>query len=225
MAVGERWMSSLWPFVHEHLPGAPARVLEIGCGEYGGFVPRLREAGYEATGVDPNAPESAGYHRSGFEEFEARGAFDAIVASRALHHVSDLGAVLARVGAALRPGGALIVVEWEWELFDESSARWCFERMDGLDDEPHWLQRRRDGWAASGESWDAYFQTWAAGHGLLRVGGILDELDARFDRRLRARGPYFFAELGVSEQAEQAAIDAGEVTATGVRYVAALSPD
>jgi len=222
MAVGERWMSSLWPFVHEHLPGAPARVLEIGCGQYGGFVPRLRAAGYEPTGVDPNAPAAAGYHQIGFEEFEPDGRYDAIVASRALHHVSDLGAVLDRMEAALRPGGALIVIEWEWERFDEPSARWCFERMDGADDEPYWLGRRRDGWAASGEPWDAYFPAWAAGHGLLPVGGILDELDARFDRRLRARGPYFFAELGVSEEAEQAAIDAGEVTATGVRYVASL---
>ena len=56
MADRERWLDAVWPFVRGWLPDAPARVVEIGCGPLGGFVPRLEQAGYEATGIDPKAP-------------------------------------------------------------------------------------------------------------------------------------------------------------------------
>src|SRR5690242_15603534 len=46
-----------WPFVAANLPSAPASVLEIGCGPLGGFVPAMNRAGYDAIGVDPEAPE------------------------------------------------------------------------------------------------------------------------------------------------------------------------
>jgi len=46
-----------WPFVAAQLPRAPATVLEIGCGAAGGFVPALLDAGYDAMGIDPAAPE------------------------------------------------------------------------------------------------------------------------------------------------------------------------
>jgi SAM-dependent methyltransferase len=222
MAVGERWMSSLWPFVREHLPPAPARVLELGCGEHGGFVPRLRDLGYEAVGVDPHAPAGPEFRQTGIEQVEPAEPVDAVIASRSLHHVADLGVALARVAAVLRPGGTLIVIEWAWERFDEPSARWCIARLTGDDDEPDWIERRRDGWAASGEPWDAYFRAWAEGHGIHRGERVLAEVETRFARDRCDHGPYFFAELGVPEAGEQAAIDAGEVQATGIRYVGTL---
>ena len=51
------------------------------------------------------------------------------MACTSLHHVADLGDVLDGVGAALAPDGALVVVEWAWERFDEATARWCFARL------------------------------------------------------------------------------------------------
>ena len=52
---------------------------------------------------------------------------------------------------------------------------------------------------------------------------ILAELDARFEREACTRGPYFFADLAaLSEPEEQAAIDAGEIRATGIRYAGRL---
>jgi hypothetical protein len=45
-------------------------------------------------------------------------------------------------------------------------------------------------------------------------------LDACFHRRIFAVGPYFFADLADTGEAdEQAAIDSGEIAATGIRYV------
>jgi SAM-dependent methyltransferase len=222
----QRWSAALWPFVRSRLPASPATVLELGCGPAGGFVPALREHGYEAVGIDPNAPETRGFHRIGFEQYEPPQPVDAIVASRSLHHVGDLGEVVGSVVAALRPGGTLIVAEWAWEQFDADTAEWCFARMGADDESPDgWLRRRRDAWAESGEDWESYFFAWAAGHGLHRGEDILDGLAQRFDTAFSTRGPYFFADLaGVREADEEEAIAAGAIRATGIRYAGTPRP-
>jgi hypothetical protein len=43
MTPDDRWLAAVWPFVRRQLPSAPARVLEVGCGPLGGFVPALLE--------------------------------------------------------------------------------------------------------------------------------------------------------------------------------------
>ena len=106
MISDERWLAANWPFVYASLPAAPARVLEVGCGQLGGFVPMMQAAGYQATGVDPEArrdPPTARSSSSG----AAPGQLDAIVACTSLHHVADLAAVLdlAAGRCAGRPGG------------------------------------------------------------------------------------------------------------------------
>jgi hypothetical protein len=50
VAIGEPWLAPLRPFVRSRLPPTPASVVEIGCGSLGGFVPELRQCGYEAVG-------------------------------------------------------------------------------------------------------------------------------------------------------------------------------
>ena len=40
----------------------------------------------------------------------------------------------------------IVVVEWDWEAFDEATARWCLERKVQPDG---WLRRRLDAWADS----------------------------------------------------------------------------
>ena len=224
MAIDDRWLASVWPFVLTQLPPAPASVLEVGCGTLGGFVPRLLQGGYEAIGVDRNAPEAESYLRTDFEQYEPRRPVDVIVACRSLHHVGDLDEILDRVAAALRPGGAVAIIEWAWERFDEETARWCFARLEAQPaSDPGWLQRRRDEWSASDEAWQDYFGDWAERGHLTRSDRILAGLDARFERTLLEYVPYFFSDLaGVSEQAERAAIDAGEIRATGIRYAGTL---
>jgi SAM-dependent methyltransferase len=208
-----------WAFVRGQLPPAPARVLEIGCGSAGGFVPALRREGYDAIGVDPNAPAGPGFHRTLFERYEPSRPVDAVVASNSLHHVGDVGDAVGRIRDALQPGGIVVVVEWAWERFDDAAAQWCFARLSD-EGEPGWLHRRRDDWAGSGRRWDEYFPAWADGHGLHPVQEVVRRLDARFTRRVYAEGPFFFPDLeGVTRDDEQAAIAVGEIRATGIRYV------
>ena len=222
-----RWLDAMWPFVRDHLPPAQGLVVDIGCGPLGGFVPALRAEGYDAEGVDPEAPEGPQYHRVDFERYPQERLAAAIVASTSLHHVADLDAVVDLIAARLDPGGVLVVIEWARERFDEATARWCFDRLPPLAPgaEPGWLHRYQERWAASGQPWDGYLRAWAEAEGLHRGEEIVRGLEARFTRRLHAEGPHFFADLAdTGETEEQAAIDAGQIRAGGIRY-AARRPD
>ena len=214
--AAERWLAAIWPVVHAQLPAAPARVVELGCGPLGGFIPRLRATGYDAVGVDPKAPQEPGFHRVEFERAELPAEADALVASASLHHVANPADVLDRVAATLAQSGTVVVVEWAWEDFDESTAEWSFRRLGS---EEGWLRRRRDGWLGSGEPWSTYLQGWAREEGLHEAKRLLALLDERFERRQLSRGAYLFADLSsTSPEDEQRAIDAGEITAIRVDY-------
>ncbi len=216
MPQADRWLDATWPRVSERLPAAPARVLELGCGTLGGHVPRLRAAGYDAIGVDPAAPDGAEYRQIELERYETAHAFDAVVASTSLHHVADPAEVLDRVVEILAPGGRVIVIEWDWEAFDEATAEWAFGRIHP-GDSANWLAHHRDAWAASGLAWSAYLGGWADEHEIHRVRGLLRLLEERFRLESPEYGPYLFADLSeTSEADEQQAIAAGAISATRV---------
>lgn len=224
MDADRRWLAAQWAFVRPHLPTPPARIVEIGCGPLGGFVPAARAQGHLAEGVDPEAPDEPGFHRVGFEDYQSLEPADAVLACTSLHHVADLDRVFDRVRRMLKPGGVLMVVEWARDHFDEPTARWCFAQVRQPDAEADvhggWLVRHRDRWIDSGLPWAEYLQSWAAEERLHTGGQIIAGLDARFDRRWCEFGPYFFADLaGTSEADEQAAIDNGYIRANGIRYV------
>lgn len=219
MTSDERWLAANWPFVRAWLPAAPARVAEIGCGPLGGFVPMMEAAGYQATGVDPEAPPGPTYRQVEFERYAVPGQLDAIVACTSLHHVTDLAAVLDLAAQALVPDGRAVIVEWARERFDEATASWCFARLPGPGDEPGWLHKRQAEWRESGQPWDACLESWVDAEGLHAGQDILDELNARFDCQALAYGPYFFADLaGTTDADEQAAIDSGLIRANRIQY-------
>jgi SAM-dependent methyltransferase len=220
MTPDQTWLAAVWPFVRDNLPAPPARVLEIGCGPLGGFVPELHARGHRAVGIDPECPEGPGYRSVEFERCDSPERVAAIVACTSLHHVADLGEVLDRARAMLVPDGMLVVVEWARERFDEATARWCFERLAPTGDGSGWLHEREAEWRTSGQPWDAYCRGWADEEGLHTAEEILGALASGFDTRRLDYGPYFFAELNdVTPDDEQAAIDFGVIQATRIQYV------
>ena len=193
-------------------------VVEIGCGPRGGFIPELRSAGYEAVGIDPEAPEGDWYRQVEFERYETE-PVAVMVACTSLHHVADLADVLDRVEAALAPGGVLAVVEWARERFDEATARWCQDRLPAPGPDAGWLSQRCAEWRESQLGWEQYLRGWAEAEGLHEGQQILRELDARFDSSSVAYRPYYFPDLsGVSEADEQAAIDNGLIQPGRIQY-------
>jgi SAM-dependent methyltransferase len=171
----------------------------------------LHAGGYQVVGVDPDAPEGTNYRRVEFERSELPRQVDAAVACTSLHHVADPGLVLDKIAQRLAPQGAVIVVEWDWERFDETTALWCFARL-GRPEPEGWLHHRRDEWATSGLGWGDYLRTWANQDGLHAGRMLLHELNQRFVQQVCYYGPYFFSDLvGTRETDEQATINAGRI--------------
>jgi 2-polyprenyl-3-methyl-5-hydroxy-6-metoxy-1,4-benzoquinol methylase len=91
-----------------------ARVLDVGAGP-GRLVAALREAGYDATGIEPSArsaalAEVAGARvlRRGVAEHDDAD-LDAVVLWHVLEHLEDPAGALATVRGWLRPGGLALV--------------------------------------------------------------------------------------------------------------------
>jgi SAM-dependent methyltransferase len=101
-------------------PGS--RVLDVGCGD-GGLVERLVASGFDAVGVDPQAPPRPRLIRERVAHLGSIGRFDAVCAVMTLHHV-ELDPVLAAIGRLLQPGGRLLAYEFAWEAYEERAASW-----------------------------------------------------------------------------------------------------
>jgi SAM-dependent methyltransferase len=220
VASEDRWLAAQWPKIRRYLPAPPARVVEVGCGSLGGFVPALCGSGYEALGIDPAAPDGDSYWRTEVERADVPVQSDAVVACTSLHHVAEPGEVLDKIAQLLAPDGIVIVVEWDWERFDEATAEWCFKRLDKSES---WLHHRRHEWVTSAQSWQCYLESWANEHRIHTGSAVLRELNQRLRRRLFRRGAYFFADLAnTTEDDELRAINSGEIQATRIDYVGTL---
>jgi SAM-dependent methyltransferase len=218
----EIWLAATWPFVRDQLPPAPAAVIELGCGSSGGHIPALLLAGYQATGVDPEAPAGREYLPLRFEDYNPASRVAAVVASVSLHHVDDVGAVLDHVTGMLAPGGRVIVVEWASEDFDEATATWCFGHLLADPAEPGgWLAELRAHWAESGLAWPDFHAAWLAEHGLHPAAVIRRELASRFTIASESRGAFYFPDLvGATAESEDAAIRSGRIKAGCLRIAA-----
>jgi SAM-dependent methyltransferase len=180
-------------FVRAELPATAARVLEVGCGD-GELARALSTAGYHVLAIDPEAPDGPLFRRSTIEDLDEPGPFDAVVASRSLHHVDDLAVALDKVASLLEVGGAVLVDDFAWERLD----------------------------AATAERVDIPFRDWREEHDHLHISAkMLSELDARFTRRSFSWEPYLYREGRhvVTEEAERDLIEAGRLPAIGFRYV------
>ncbi|OYQ27250.1 SAM-dependent methyltransferase [Sandarakinorhabdus cyanobacteriorum] len=95
---------------------APASVLDVGCGE-GRFCRMLAARGMATCGIDPTTAlidRARALHPDGDYRVEPAGAmtvgqYDLVVCYLSLIDMPDLGAALARIVAAIRPGGHLLI--------------------------------------------------------------------------------------------------------------------
>ena len=194
-------------FTLSHLPDAPLRVLEVGCGREGGVAPALAAAGYDVLAIDPEAPEGPLYRRARLEDFDDPGPYGAVVAGRVLHHVHPLEPALDKL-AVLAP--LLILDEFAWNHMDEPTIDWyesqhrllvaAGREPKGPPDLAEWHLRHAD---------------------LHPYETLRAALDARFDADYFEWRPYFYRWLEgpASEALESALIDAGAIRPIGFRYV------
>jgi SAM-dependent methyltransferase len=121
-------------FVRASLPRPPARVLEVGAGS-GELARLLAGTGYDVVAIDP-AGEDDVLSVALLDVAEPDASFDAAVAVVSLHHVEPFAPSCRRLAEVVRPGGALVVDEFDVARFDEPSAAWLLER---------WRETGRDG--------------------------------------------------------------------------------
>jgi SAM-dependent methyltransferase len=198
--------STLQSFVEEHLPKTPARVLEVGCGQ-GDLARALLASGHAVVAIDPDAPAGEPFQAVSLEEFAADELFDAVVASRVLHHIPDLDTSVAKIASLLAPGGRFILDEHACDRMDDRTARWYFLHRVGQADAPSSLAACRAEWESDHECLHGY-------------AAMRAELDRHMSERFFAWAPYLHGELPrVDEAEERAQIEAGAIQAMGFRYV------
>jgi SAM-dependent methyltransferase len=197
---------NLQSFIEAHLPLAPARVLEVGCGQ-GELARAIAVSGYEVVAIDPDAPKGELFQAVSLEEFASTDPFDAVVASRALHHIPDLPNAVAKIARLLRQEGRFILDEHACDRLDEQTARWYLERRACEPDAPSSLETCLADWEADHRDLQGY-------------AAMRKELDRHFSERFFAWTPYLYGELAsVDEEEERALIEAGAIRAMGFRYV------
>ena len=192
-------------FVRAALPAPPARVLEIGAGT-GELAAVLTDAGYDVVAIDPAGQSPAVRAVSLHELDEPAASFDAAVAVVSLHHVEPLTESIRRLGELVRPGGLLIVDEFDVERFDERAASWQIEHRGAAGHESH-----SDPQALVAD---------LRGH-LHSLDRILAALGEWFDTSEPVRGAYLYRwELPPElRDPEEALIAAGRLPATGARFL------
>jgi hypothetical protein len=190
-----------------HLPQAPQRVLEVGCGHEGGVAPALHAAGYDVVAIDPDAPEGPLYRRVTLEDFDDPGPFGAVVAGRVLHHVHPLEPALDKL-ARLAP--LLVLDEFAWNHMDEVSIDWyegqhrllvaAGREPKGPRDLGEWHRRHAD---------------------LHSYETLRSAIDGRYEERYFEWRPYFYRWLDgpASEALEATLIDIGAIRPIGFYYV------
>jgi SAM-dependent methyltransferase len=203
-----RMAADVLAFVRSALPPPPARVLEVGAGE-GELAAALADAGYDVLAIDP-AGQVPDVLAVPLLELDAPPAsFDAAVAVVSLHHVEPLEESCRRLGELVRPGGALVIDEFDVERFDERAARWLLQHRD--DDHGH----------------DPAEMVAGVRDHLHPVRRLRAALAPWFDLGEPVPGPYLYrwhVPLGLRD-AEVELIAAGELPATGMRLVGRSTVD
>ena len=206
-------MTDFASFVLAHLPPPPVRVLEVGCGT-GELALALAARGHDVVAIDPEAPSGPLFRQVRLEDYREPGLFDAVVASRSLHHHEDLAAALQKIAALLRPGALVVVDEFAWDRLDLATAKWYHDLLRRAV-----AAGRRD---VALHSLGECIGDWEEEHrGLHGYDDLRRELDRRFLERSFSWEPYLYRYLeGVTTHArERRLIEAGAIRPLGFRYV------
>lgn len=180
-------------FLEDWLPAVPARVLEVGCGD-GALSGRLADQGFDVVGIDPEPPNGPRFVATTLEDFRAEPRFDAAVALRSLHHLSELDRGIDSLAAALSAGARLVAFEFAIENIDDAALRW--QRQNGIDA------------PLRGDHDD-----------VIPLGDLRRALARRFRELVFEPAPYIARELDREDLLEReiAAIERGELKPAGAR--------
>jgi SAM-dependent methyltransferase len=190
-------------FVEGALPPVPARVLEVGAGD-GELAAALRSTGYDVLAIDPETGAAGVCPVALHEVMEPPASFDAAVGVVSLHHVDPLRDSCRRLAELVRPGGTLVLDEFDVERLTEPAAQW-------------WLDHQVNGHAHRTAA-EVVAELRHHCHWLATLHTTLEEW---FDLSAPQRGPYLYRwslPPGL-RSTEEDLIAAGDLPATGARII------
>jgi SAM-dependent methyltransferase len=200
----------LQDFVLSHVPHPRARIFEVGCGS-GELAMALAKRGHQVTAIDPDAPDGPIFRKVSLEAFEEADHFDAVVASRSMHHIENLELGVDKIHAVLRPGGVLILNEFAWDQMDEATARWYLTHVVRPSDKDATLLPEN------------FPTAWIAEHdGLHTSTAMTDALRRRFQLQFFEWVPYMaehYLKRNDLVMEEKSLIESQEIKPIGFRYV------
>jgi SAM-dependent methyltransferase len=202
-------------FVLANLPAPPARVLEVGCGA-GELARALAAAGHDVVAIDPMAPQGTIFRRIKLEDLDEDERFDAVVASRSIHHMSSLDDNLARIATALAGGGSFVLDEFAWDRFDDATADWYEAQRRVL------IAAGRHPSGPSADEWRDHHE----GLGVHGFDVLKAAVDERFEQIAFEDVPELWRYLGgpASLELEESLVAAGAIRPLGFRFVGIPRP-
>jgi SAM-dependent methyltransferase len=169
-------ISETLTFLQAHLPPAPARLLEVGCGD-GALAARLQALGYQVVAIDSSAEAVARARERGLDARQARwpdfdeSPLDAVLFTRSLHHIHPLDQAVAHARQLLRAGGRVLVEDFAFSEIEPLAAHWLYQVL-ALLEAAGVVRHDAEGFASR----------------LLREGGDLETWHAAHDHDLHAAG-------------------------------------
>lgn len=212
-------------FVTRSLPRSATDVLEIGCGT-GELAAIMAKSGLKIDAIDPDESCVAEARARGVsarlgswpDDVEKR--YDAILFTRSLHHIHDLGGAVSAAAAAVRDNGRIIVEDFRAEGGSGRSRTWfgdMVESLFGNQAEVEALLAK----AAPGSGDHDLHASSAIAEALVRTGEVRSEEAAYYFRYVEAAFGSEEIAQSVLEQ-ELSLIASGAIDALGKRFV--LSP-
>ena len=125
------YTNSVFAFVERCIAATPAepRILEVGCGK-GDLSLRLKTAGYDILGLDKSLAEIEDTTAKGVPAVHGDflsyvdGPFDAVLFTMSLHHMEPLAEVLDHAGRLVKPGGLLLIEDFDYQRVDQATLHW-----------------------------------------------------------------------------------------------------
>jgi ubiquinone/menaquinone biosynthesis C-methylase UbiE len=126
-------------YVRDNLPSGVkgAKILEVGCGS-GDLALLLLKDGAHITAIDSSSEAVEAACEKGVSAICSdflsykEGSFDALLFTRSLHHISPLAEVMQHAYGLLKPGGNLMIEDFDWDALDLKTARWFYGLADVL---------------------------------------------------------------------------------------------
>ena len=185
-------------FVAAHASPAPARILEVGCGD-GALALRLQGVGHQVIAVDTSADAVAKARQRGVDARVAHwpnfeeAPFDVVVFTRSLHHIDPLPQAVGQAKKLLKERGKVLVEDFAFTEIEPLAAEWLYELLAVLD-AARLLLRDRDEFANQLLQHEGSLAAWHAAHDhhVHSAGAMLACLRDHFARVDVATAPYLY---------------------------------